>query len=122
MARQGRKTNITQCLVWGVNYLDICGLIFLSTGPHAVQLDHTLSKCSAKRKALNPGVAAVKGPWAHLKKNKRITMSFLPRRELSDTRLEENSPQVIVTFKGKSPICEMMGLLILKDPLLKFYS
>lgn len=49
-------------------------------------------------------------------------MPFLPRTDLSDTRLEENSPQVIVTFKGKSPICEMMGLLILKDLLLRFYS
>lgn len=42
----------------------------------------------AKRKASNPGVAAVKGPRAHLK-IKKITTPYFPRRNLSEMRLEE---------------------------------
>lgn len=101
MVSQGRETHITE--VWsGGYYVDTWGVIFCPRGLGWCGLKTLCPRAVAKSTASNPEGAAVKGPWAHLKNNKRLTTPFLSRTDLSETRLEEGSPGVLVTFKGKS--------------------
>lgn len=56
--------------LWG-NHVDIWVFIFCPQAFMQCSLTTHCPRAVAMRKASSPWVAAVKGPWAHLKNNKR---------------------------------------------------